>query len=67
MQQLRQLARIYLVILAAAGIEVGRAYIEVEGYQPRPFRSEVGSHFHPASRFPKPPYNAVRPDFPGTV
>ena len=30
----------------AAGIEVGRAYGEVEGYRPRPFGCEVGSHFH---------------------
>jgi hypothetical protein len=29
-----------------AGIEVGRAYGEVEGYHPRPFGCEVGSHFH---------------------
>ena len=29
-----------------AGIEVGRVVGEVEGYQPRPFGCEVGSHFH---------------------
>ena len=32
--------------LLTAGIEVGRAVGEVEGYQPRPFGCEVGSHFH---------------------
>ena len=32
--------------LLLAGIEVGRAYGEVEGYQPRPFGCEVGSQFH---------------------
>jgi hypothetical protein len=30
----------------SAGIEVGRAYGEVEGYQSRPFGCEVGSQFH---------------------
>jgi hypothetical protein len=28
------------------GIELGRANGKVEGYQPRPFGCEVGSHFH---------------------
>ena len=28
------------------GIELGRADGEVEGYHPRPFGCEVGSHFH---------------------
>jgi hypothetical protein len=50
-----------------AGIEVGRAYGEVEGYQPRPFGCEVGSQFHQRHGSRSPPYNAVRPDFPGTV
>jgi hypothetical protein len=28
------------------GIELERAYGEVEGYQSRPFGCEVGAHFH---------------------
>jgi hypothetical protein len=33
-------------IFPMIGIELGRANGEVEGYQPRPFGCEVGSHFH---------------------
>jgi hypothetical protein len=41
------------------GMELGRAGLQVEGYQPRPFGCEVGSQFHPWPRFPRPP---IMPD-----
>ena len=33
-------------LLPPVGIELGRAYGEVEGYQPRPFGCEMGAQFH---------------------
>ncbi len=39
----------------------------MEGYQPRPFGYEVGSHFHHEPRFPGPPYDPGRSDFPSPV
>ena len=50
-----------------AGIELERADGEVEGYHPRTFRLRGGFTFPPASRFPRPPYNAGRPNFSGPV
>jgi hypothetical protein len=36
----------------------------VEGYRPRPFGLRGGFTIPPGLRFPRPPYNAGRPDFP---
>jgi hypothetical protein len=46
------------------GIELGRAIPQVEGYQPRPFGCEVGSHFHHRPRFPRPPVSSRTVGFP---
>ena len=50
-----------------AGIELERADGEVEGYHPRPFGCEVGSHFHQHHVSRGPPNNAGRPNFSGPV
>ena len=39
----------------------------MEGFHPRPFGCEVGSHFHHGPRFPRPPYDPGRSDFPSPV
>ena len=39
----------------------------MEGFQPRPFGCEVGSQFHHEPRFPRPPYDPGRSDFPSPV
>jgi hypothetical protein len=39
----------------------------VEGFHPRSFDCEVGSHFHHRSRFRKPPSHPGRSDFPSPV
>ena len=36
----------YCAGVRTVGIELGRADLQVEGYQPRPFGCEVGSQFH---------------------
>jgi hypothetical protein len=39
----------------------------VEGFQTRPFGCGVGSQFHHEPRFPRPPYDPGRSDFPSPV
>ena len=50
------------------GIELGRANCEGGGLPVLALSvARWVAHFHQGSRFPRPPYNAGRPDFPGPV
>jgi hypothetical protein len=51
----------------ATGIEIGRAPLQVRGFRSCSFDCKTGSQSHRGLRFPKPPYNPGRPDFPGPV
>ncbi len=49
------------------GIELGRARLSGGGLPASPFRLRGGFTIPPWPRFPRPPYNAGLPDFPGPV
>ena len=49
------------------GIEIERASLQVRGFRVRSFDCGTGSQSHHGARYPTPPYNAGRSDFPSPV